>query len=193
MPTATEVRAGAVTRGQAVKKSCALTAVLCAAVAATLVGVWFPSGPGGWLAGFFLGLVWANGFEYVYHRFLLHLPGSFFARPHLLHHRSLGAPDEAEHIHLAGSPFRIVLLFVANGAPLLALDRLFGLGLAPGVLIAFAVYLVAAEEIHWRMHLGGWLPPGFRSATQHHLSHHERPDRRFNIFLPLFDRLLRTR
>ncbi|MDA2914374.1 sterol desaturase family protein [Acidobacteriia bacterium AH_259_A11_L15] len=143
-----------------------------------------------WLVGFFAGLLWANGFEYVYHRFLLHLPGSFFGRPHLHHHMSSGTPQEAQDLNLAGSPGRVILLFVGNGAPLVAADLFFELGVVPAMLIAFAAYLVVAEEIHWRIHLGGRLPPGLRPARAYHLAHHERPDSRFNIFLPLFDWLV---
>jgi len=40
--------------------------------------------------------------------------------------------------------------------------------------------------------MGGWLPPGLRSAQQFHLAHHDIPGGRYNVFLPLFDALLGT-
>src|SRR5205814_587800 len=61
-----------------------------------------------------------------------------------------------------------------------------------GIILAFALYYVAFEEIHWRMHLGEWLPHFLEPARAFHLSHHDRPDGRFNVFLPLFDWLLGT-
>ncbi|MFQ5663413.1 MAG: sterol desaturase family protein [Terriglobia bacterium] len=190
LPTARKARAAALDRGHTIKRVTALTAVLCGGVPATILGVWFPSEPEKWLVGFLVGLVWANGFEYAYHRFLLHLARSFFARRHLLHHGTTGTPAEAEHVNLGGSPVWIALLFAANGAPVVAADVLFGLGVAPAMLVAFVAYFVGVEEIHWRIHLGGWLPPGLRSARARHLAHHQRPNAHFNVFLPLFDWLL---
>jgi len=52
------------------------------------------------------------------------------------------------------------------------------------------VYLIFTEEIHWQIHMNGWLPPGLRFARAYHLSHHDIPNRRYNVFLPLFDWLL---
>jgi len=53
----------------------------------------------------------------------------------------------------------------------------------------WSLYLIAVEEIHWRIHLGGWLPPGLHAARQYHLAHHDIADGRFNVFSPLFDYL----
>jgi hypothetical protein len=49
--------------------------------------------------------------------------------------------------------------------------------------------LITAEEIHWRIHLNGWLPRGLRFARAYHMSHHDIPNTRYNVFLPLFDLL----
>jgi len=51
------------------------------------------------------------------------------------------------------------------------------------------VYFIITEEVHWRIHLGGWLPPGLSAARAYHLRHHDTPDARFNVFLPIFDLL----
>ena len=92
---------------------------------------------------------------------------------------SVGTPVEAEYVSLGGLPLWVALL--------LAFDRRFNLGVAPGMLVAFVVYFLAVEEINWRIQLGKWLPPGLCFAKAHHLAHHERADQRFNVFLPLCD------
>jgi fatty acid hydroxylase family protein len=188
--TATEIRTTAIARGCAIKRVNAWTAALCGGVPALALGILFPVGLPRWLAGFVAGLLWANLFEYAYHRFLLHLPGTFFAKRHLGHHASVGTLTEAEHVNLGSSPIWVVALFAINSVPVLIAELLFGLPIAPGMLIAFAVYFITVEEIHWRIHLGEWLPLGLGAARAYHLAHHSRPDARFNIFLPLGDMLL---
>jgi hypothetical protein len=42
------------------------------------------------------------------------------------------------------------------------------------------VYLIVAEEIHWRIHLNGWLPPGLRFARAYHMGHHDFPNTRYS-------------
>ena len=108
--TATEIRATAIARGRAIKRVNALTAVLCGGLPTLALGFLFPTGPWWWLAGFVVGLLWATLFEYAYHRFLLHLPGTFFARRHLEHHASVGTVTEAEHVNLGSSPIWVVTL-----------------------------------------------------------------------------------
>jgi len=102
---------------------------------------------------------------------------------------SVGTTVEAEYVSLGGLPLWAALLFVVNGAPVVAFDWRFSLGVASGMLVAFVVYFLAVEEIHWRIQLGEWLPPGLCFAKGHHLAHHERADQRFNVFLPLRDSL----
>jgi Fatty acid hydroxylase superfamily len=190
MSTAAITRDVAIARGRALKTMNALTALLCGGVPATVLCLFSPPSLGKWIIGVGLGLLWATWFEYAYHRFLLHLPGTFFAKEHLRHHMSVDTPAEAEHLNLGGSPVWVVVLFAVNGLPMIAADLLFKLGIAPGILVAFSLYFITTEEFHWRIHLGEWLPPGFRGTRAYHLSHHDRPDTRFNIFLPLWDILL---
>jgi len=102
----------------------------------------------------------------------------------------VGTPTEAEHVNLGSSPIWVVALFTINGVPVVIADLLFGLGMAPGIFLAFAFYFITVEEVHWRIHLGEWLPPGLGASRPYHLAHHARPDARFNIFLPLWDMLL---
>jgi hypothetical protein len=188
--TAAQIRARAIARGRAIKRANALTALCCGGLPALVLGVYFPIGPGRWLAGLVVGLLWASLFEYSYHRFLLHLPGNFFARRHLEHHASVGTLSEPEHVNLGSSPIWVLALFVINGAPVLLADFFFNFAIAPGIFLGFSVYFVIVEEIHWRIHLEEWLPPGLGAARAYHLAHHNRPNARFNIFLPLWDILL---
>ena len=192
MQTTTEIRATAIARGRAIKRVNAWTAALCGGLPAVTIGTFLPTPFGRWLAGFVVGLLWANLFEYAYHRFLLHLPGTFFAKRHLGHHASVGTLTEAEHVNLGSSPVWVVALFAINGLPVVIAEFLFRFGIAPGIFVGFAVYFVTVEEIHWRIHLGEWLPPGLRAARAHHLAHHMRPNARFNIFLPLWDLVFGT-
>src|SRR5229473_3012062 len=162
--TVTEIRATAIARGRAIKRVNAWTAVLCGGLPAPALGILFPTKLPQWLAGFGVGLLWASLFEYAYHRLLLHLPGTGFARRHLEHHATVETPTEAEHVNFGSSPIWVVALF--------------------------AIYFIIVEEVHWRIHIGEWLPPVLRASRAYHLAHHARPDTRFNIFLPLWDTLL---
>src|SRR5580704_13946265 len=56
------------------------------------------------VAGFLAGILYANAFEYVLHRFFLHWGGGFLVQRHALHHDSSGNDDEARYINFASSP-----------------------------------------------------------------------------------------
>jgi hypothetical protein len=197
VPTSIELTQIAVRHGRNKKRNNAIAAVLCGALPAVafsfhsysvawggrLIGLVFDS-----ICGLVVGLIWGNAFEYVYHRWLLHQSGSPHAAGHREHHAQIGTPEQAEHVALITSPLNVVLLFVINGVPAILLTSLLGLwGILPGVFIGWAVYLIVTEEIHWRIHMNGWLPPGLRFARAYHMSHHARPNSRYNVFLPLFD------
>jgi hypothetical protein len=192
LPTPTGLTQIAVRHGQSKKRNNAVAAVLCGVVPAYLSFHFSSNARGSWLiglaVGIIVGLIWGNGFEYVYHRWLLHQAGSPMGAIHREHHAQIGTPEQAEYVQLISSPLNVVLLFVINGVPaflLASLTRQWGIlsGLFPG----WAIYLVATEEIHWRIHMDGWLPPGLRFARAYHMSHHARPNSRYNVFLPLFD------
>jgi hypothetical protein len=142
------------------------------------------------LIGFAIGLIWGNAFEYSYHRWMLHRPRGAFAKGHLEHHMSVGTVEEPEHVALGRSPAHIALLFVSNGVLVTPIDLLLRLHVIPGIFVGWAVYLIIAEDVHWRIHMNGWLPPGLRFARAYHLSHHDYPNVRYNVLLPLFDLLL---
>jgi hypothetical protein len=187
MATAAEIRDASLRIGRKLKRTNAVTASLCGAVPGIIAGLCLhPSGQR-WLTGIIIGLLWANAFEYVYHRFLLHWPKSVFGQGHLLHHLTTGAPEEPEHVTFGSSPLWVAILFAINGIPALIADVCLGLQVAPGILVGFSLYLIGVEEIHWRIHLGGWLPPGLGWAREYHMAHHDIPTGRYNVFFPVFD------
>lgn len=188
--TAAEIRELAVLHGRRKKTCNALVAILSGALPGLAINHYHPAGWRQWTLGILIGLVWGNAFEYAYHRWLLHRPRSSFGRGHLEHHINVGTPEEPEHVSLGRHPYHIALLFVSNGILVVALDLLFNLRLTPGIFVGWTGYLIAAEEIHWRIHMDGWLPPGLRFARAYHMSHHDIPNTRYNVFLPLFDLVL---
>lgn len=105
----------------------------------------------------------------------------------------MGTPLEIEHLNLGRTPPLVLAAFALNGLVVTFLaDVLLKLRISPGIFIAFTVYVIAVEEVHWRIHIGGWLPSWPHSGHEHHLIHHGRPTGRYYVFLPLFDWLLGT-
>lgn len=193
MLTPTEMTEVAVRHGRDKKRKNAIAALVCGAIPAALLSVYSGSASNWrlWLPGLVAGLIWGDAFEYVYHRWLLHRPRSAVGNGHLDHHAQIGTPEEAEHVALIGSPLNILLLYVINGVPAFLVAWWWGLwGILSGVFAGWSVYLIVTEEIHWRIHMNGRLPPGLRFARAYHMSHHDIPNSRYNIFLPLFDLLL---
>lgn len=130
----------------------------------------------------FMGLLFsflhANIFEFFFHRWY-HDPKSPRFKSHAEHHTTQFTETEAEHVTLfGGSPLGIMTLFAVNIAPWLFVR------IWPSILLGFGLYLLLTEEIHWRAHLGGWLPEAWR---KHHLGHHEFPPKSFNVWLPIGD------
>ena len=187
MPTPIEVRQLAFAHGRAKKRNNAIVAILSGALPGMVLTYYMQPGVARWVIGGIIGLLWGNAFEYAYHRWLLHRSRSSFGRGHLEHHMKVGTPEEPEHVSLGRSPFHIALLFVSNGIVVIAVDVLLRLRIAPGIFSGWTLYLITAEEIHWRIHMDGWLPPGLRFARAYHMSHHDLPNIRYNVFLPLFD------
>jgi hypothetical protein len=183
--------AASISRGRKVKTLNAWTAIACGVLPAGYLALLSSPTPTRWVLGLIAGLIYANWFEYAYHRYLLHWPGTFFAKEHLRHHMTVGDPSEAEHLNLGGSPFWVFVMFAVNGLPLTLIDYLLGLHLMPGMFLGFGVYFITTEEVHWRIHLGEWLPVFLLPARAYHLAHHDRANQRFNIFLPLWDVIFR--
>lgn len=141
-------------------------------------------------AGFLAGVLYANAFEYVLHRFFLHWGEGFLVQRHGLHHDSAGAPEEPRYVNFATSPWVAVLVFVLNALPVLALEFFLRPGLGVGIFAGFTLYFIAYEEIHWRFHIDGWLPGWMQAARKHHMLHHGGFEGRYNVFLPVFDWIL---
>ncbi len=140
-----------------------------------------------WTISVLVGMLWANAFEYFYHRYLLHLPQSSFGRGHLLHHSTMGRPEEAEHITFGSSPFYLMILFAINGVIAFTIGWLWHVRTLPGILTGYSIYFVMVEEIHWRIHRGEWLPSFMETVREYHMAHHDIPGGRFNVFFPVFD------
>jgi fatty acid hydroxylase family protein len=181
-------------RGRAVKRRNALTAAFAGGALAILAARFFapasaPS-PESELVrlavGILAGLIYANAFEYVLHRFVLHRGEGFLDQRHALHHDSAGAPEEARYVNFARSPWVVVLVFVLNAIPVVSLEYFLRAGIATGIFVGFTIYFIAYEEIHWRIHFGR-LPRWMSFARSHHMLHHGGFAGRYNVFLPLFD------
>jgi len=185
-------RSAEVARAHRVKRRNAITAFLSGSILAAVVLelVHFDSrelDPLRLVLGFLTGVLYANGFEYVLHRFFLHWGEGFLVQRHGLHHDTAGAPEESRYVNFATSPWVVVLVFVLNALPVFALEFFLRTGLAVGIFAGFTLYFIAYEEIHWRFHLGGWLPGWLRTARNHHMLHHGGFEGRYNVFLPIFD------
>ena len=187
MPSDDVIRAATKAEGLRIKRNNLAAAALSGSVLSGFSIWFFPHSIPGILGGFVLGFFYANGFEYCLHRFILHGPRGFFREQHLVHHATLNCPEAARYVNFSRNPWGVVAIFLANGAPFLLLQWIFRDGWTAGVFAGFAVYYVAFEEIHWRMHMGGWLPKWLRPAARHHLLHHAQDSGRFNVFLPTFD------
>lgn len=189
LPSDVTARNLLIQRSRTIKRTNAITAAAAGcALAALGARVWGVGSYGtGVVYGLIGGLLYANVFEYVLHRYILHWNQGFLARQHAMHHNTVGASDEPRYVNFASSPWVVVLLFVSNAVPVFALESALHLGVAPGMLIAFTAYYALYEEIHWRMHLGGWLPAWLQKTREHHMLHHGEFEGRYNVFLPLCD------
>lgn len=193
MEAADEIRSAAIARGLIVKRNNAFTALL-AGLALALAAFKVGRGSLNLLAvGALAGVAYANAFEYVLHRFFLHWGKGFLDRQHALHHDSVGAPNEARYVNFSTSPVVVILVFLLNAPAPIAIERFLGHGTGTGMFLGFTTYYILYEEIHWRMHLGGWLPGWMRFARRHHMLHHGEFQGRYNVFLPLFDWVLHRR
>jgi len=192
MSTQPAIDPAALETGRAINLRNAVVATLCGCGPAALLAYLRPPRLEMWLIGLVAGFVWANFFEYALHRWIMHVPGSYAFDGHLLHHASIGMPHEPLHVNLGGRAIYVVLMFAGNGAPVVIADWLLHAGFAPGVLVSFSLYFLLTEEIHWRFHMGGWLPSWLARARARHMAHHDRPDRDYAIFWSIFDRLFGT-
>ena len=185
-------RSAEIARARRVKRVNAITALLSGSILSMLILRLLHFDPTEFsplhlLVGFLAGLLYANAFEYVLHRFFLHWGEGFLVQRHGLHHDTAGAPEEPLYVNFATSPWVVVMVFALNSLPVLVVELFLHVGLALGIFAGFTLYFIAYEEVHWRFHLGGWLPGSLRAARHHHMLHHGGFEGRYNVFLPIFD------
>src|SRR5258708_32098801 len=174
-------------QGLTIKRNNLIAASL-SGLAVSFISVRFvPPSRAGFLFGILAGFVYANGFEYCLHRFLLHSGRGIFANQHMVHHTTLKSPEAARYVNFSSNPWGVVALFIANALPFFILEWIFKNGWVAGAFVSFALYYMAFEEIHWRSHMGGRLPRWLAPAARHHLRHHADDTGHFNVFLPMFD------
>jgi hypothetical protein len=183
------IRSETKAQGLIIKRNNLLAAALSGSILSGISIHFFPYSIAGILGGFVLGFFYANAFEYCLHRFVLHAGHGIFGEQHMVHHTTLNSPEAARYVNFSRNPWGVVALFFANGAPFLFLQWLFRNGWTAGVFASFSLYYIAFEEIHWRSHMGGRLPKWLRPAARHHLLHHAQDSGRFNVFLPICDRI----
>ena len=143
-------RSAEIARARGVKRRNAITALLTGSIVAVLILRFTHSGarafdPLRLLAGFLAGLLYANAFEYVLHRFFLHWGEGFLVQRHGLHHDTAGAAEEPRYVNFATSPWVVVLVFVLNAVPVLLLELFLHAGLAAGIFAGFTLYFIAYE------------------------------------------------
>ncbi len=112
-------RSAEIARARRVKHVNAITALLIGFILAALVLQLGHFGerqfdPLHLAAGFLAGLLYANAFEYILHRFFLHWGAGFLVQRHGLHHDTAGAPEEPRYVNFATSPWVVVLVFALN-------------------------------------------------------------------------------
>jgi|SRR5579872_555994 len=181
------IRAENRAQGLRIKRNNLVAASLSGLILVLLSIKFVPPSRAGFLLGLLVGFVYANGFEYCLHRFLLHSGRGIFANQHMVHHTTLKSPEAARYVNFSSNPWGVVALFAANALPFFILEWMFKNGWVAGAFVSFALYYMAFEEIHWRSHMGGWLPAWLAPAARHHLRHHADDSGRYNVFLPLFD------
>jgi len=187
MPSDCEIRAENRTLGLRIKRNNLIAASLSGLILAVISVKFVAPSRIGFIFGLLAGFVYANGFEYCLHRFLLHRGRGIFSQQHMVHHSTLKSAEAARYVNFSRNPWGVVALFCANALPFFVLERIFKNGWVAGAFVSFALYYIAFEEIHWRTHMDGWLPAWLAPAAKHHLRHHADDAGRFNVFLPMFD------
>src|SRR5271157_2978526 len=139
-------------RGRLMKRINATVSALFVLPALAIIFHWHPSLLN-WLISFPLALLWANWFEYAYHRWADHTPGLYFEKKHRRHH---AAPYNEDHHNLGDNPLTTIGMFAFNWLPVLFVDMWLKIGFSAPVLLAFVLYVIVMEEAHWRIHAGGW-------------------------------------
>src|SRR5260370_38095936 len=92
-----------------------------------------------------LAFVWCLFFEYLYHRWFQHRPGTIFADKHHLHHATHRRENEEGHLNFGGDPIYVALRFIVSAAPLVGGDLLFHPSRFPPAIVIFTGYGIVCE------------------------------------------------
>src|ERR1700733_10578373 len=92
------IRSQMKTQGLRIKRNNLLAATLSGSVLVYISIRFFSYSSMGILAGLAVGFIYANGFEYCLHRFLLHSGRGIFAKQHMVHHTTLSAPEAPRYV-----------------------------------------------------------------------------------------------
>lgn len=159
------------------------------------------------VVSFIGGVIFASFFEWTLHRFVMHRPilgfdYSFKAHA-LIHHHTF----KADHTyHLINEQDKETIPMAWWNGPAIVLTGMIPVTLIAwalhnwfitlGAFVAFCLYFVAYEYMHWCMHLPkarrvekSWL---FYRLNGHHLLHHRYMHKNFNVVMPLADLCLGT-
>jgi hypothetical protein len=165
------------------------------------------------LGAFFMAVVQASFFEWVFHRYWLHrpwLPKHCFTTHTLVHHQLCKYDDtfhihekeqeEALHFNWWGGPLLLLINLAPWGLVCWALARA-GLDLPYAAMLVtfgatFGLYYAGYETFHYLMHKPT-MPLIERSSyfqflKRHHRIHHARMDRNLNVLVPVADWMLGT-
>jgi hypothetical protein len=159
-------------------------------------------------------VVYSSGFEWVFHRYVMHRPVWKFTYPfkaHTLTHHKVFKADYTYHLQ-DPSLWRLIPMAWWNGVALIAINSvpvaiilvpfalfdMWSVVAAVGItcFVVFVGYYATYEIIHFRMHLPkdrrlqrSWI---FQKLNGHHILHHRYMGTNFNVVLPLFDWLCGT-
>src|SRR5579872_2883551 len=134
------IRAENRAQGLRIKRNNLVAASLSGLILVLLSIKFVPPSRAGFLLGLLVGFVYANGFEYCLHRFLLHSGRGIFANQHMVHHTTLKSPEAARYVNFSSNPWGVVALFAANALPFFILEWMFKNGWVAGAFVSFATW-----------------------------------------------------
>ena len=151
---------------------------------------------------FAVALVYANLFEYAFHRWLMHRLHGFVKREHMIHH---GIFRGDHRYHVLRSEDRQFILFEWWQGPVIIgahLPPFWAIGAITGRpvwwlgLLALGVYYAAYEYLHWCMHnpcnRSIERTALFRYLDRNHQLHHSQLRINFNVVAPFADLVFGT-
>ena len=158
------------------------------------------------IVSFAVAVIYATFAEWVIHGTFMHRPLArfrHFYHGHVEVHHGIYGSDST---YLVGDrpKVEIKLAWCAMPFPvaahmpvLVAIAIIFSLPVAAGVFIALTLYQASYEYLHYCFHVPNnrWFEGmrWFMFLNEHHIQHHQRPNKNLNIVLPLADFVLRTR